>query len=125
MEILNDLGIADKFVTVGLAKRIEEVFFPGKTEAVLLPKTSSSLRLIQHARDEAHRFAITYHRKLRSKRTLQTELTKIESIGEKTAKILLENIGSVEEIKKVENNILEKYLNKKQLINLKKYFSEL
>jgi excinuclease ABC subunit C len=123
MEILNELGIADKFVTVGLAKRIEEVFFFGRSEAVLLPKTSSSLRLIQHARDEAHRFAITYHRKLRSKRTLQTELTKIESIGEKTAKILLENIGSVEEIKKTENNILEKYLNKKQLNNLINYFN--
>ncbi len=122
MEVLNELGIAGKFVTVGLAKRIEEVFFPGKNDSILLPKTSSSLRLIQHARDEAHRFAINYHRKLRTNRTLQTELTNIDGIGKKTAKTLLENIGSVKTIKDTNINILEKHLNKKQLINLIKYF---
>jgi len=99
MEILNELGIADKMVVIGLAKRLEEVFIPLESEPILLPKASSSLRLLQQARDEAHRFAVTYHRQLRDKRTLQTELTQIKGIGEKTATELLITFGSVQGVK--------------------------
>ncbi|MGA2298203.1 MAG: excinuclease ABC subunit UvrC, partial [FCB group bacterium] len=81
IEVLEELGINSKFVTVGLAKRLDEIFYPEKSDSLLLPKTSSSLKLIQQIRDEAHRFAITYHRLLRDKRTLQTELTNIPGIG--------------------------------------------
>ena len=99
MEILKGLGLEGKFTVVGLAKKLEDVFFPNESDPVILPKTSSSLRLLQQARDEAHRFAITYHRQLRSKRTLQTELTSIQGIGEKTAEKLLIEMGSVDRIK--------------------------
>lgn len=99
-EILAKLGVADKIVAIGLAKRLDEVFFVGESESLLLPRTSSSLRLIQHLRDEAHRFAITFHRSLRDKRTLQTELTEIPGVGKKKSEALLKTFGSVEMIKR-------------------------
>jgi len=99
MEILSSLGLAKSFTVVGLAKRLEEVFVPGMSTPLYLSKSSSSLRLMQQARDEAHRFAVSYHRKLRSKRTIQTELTQIEGVGETSATKLLSEIGSVERVR--------------------------
>lgn len=99
MEIMQELGVADKITVIGLAKRLEEVFLPTSSEPVYLPKTSSSLRLLQRARDEAHRFAITFHRSLREKRTLRTELTEIPGIGEATATKLLRSLGSVDGVR--------------------------
>jgi excinuclease ABC subunit C len=91
---LNALGLS--IPVIGLAKRIEEIFTPQAKDPFNLPKTSPALKLLQQLRDEAHRFAITYHRKLRSERTLQTELTTIAGIGTKTAFMLLERFGSVD-----------------------------
>ncbi len=99
VEILDNLEFK-KYQIIGLAKRLEEVFFPGISEAQTIPKTSSSLKLLQHLRDEAHRFAITFHRKRRDGRTLQTELTEIKGIGPKVAEKLLQNFKSIDEIKK-------------------------
>ncbi|MBI5326462.1 MAG: excinuclease ABC subunit C [Ignavibacteriae bacterium] len=99
IEVMKDIGISEKITVIGLAKRLDEIFFPGISESLQLPKTSSTLKLIQQLRDEAHRFAITYHRLLRSKRTLQTELTEIEGIGDKIAQKLLIKMNSVENIK--------------------------
>ncbi|ARM30553.1 excinuclease ABC subunit UvrC [Prosthecochloris sp. HL-130-GSB] len=93
---LRDLGIDTP--VIGLAKRLEEVFLPNTPDPYNLPRTSPALKLLQNLRDEAHRFAITYHRNLRTKRTLQTELTTIEGIGEKSAMKLLEHFGSVRQI---------------------------
>ena len=93
---LNTLGLSISII--GLAKRIEEIFLPETADAFNLPKTSPALKLLQQLRDEAHRFAITYHRKLRTKRTLQTELTTIAGVGEKTAFKLLQHFGSVNAI---------------------------
>ncbi len=83
---------------IGLAKRLEEVFMPHARDPFNLPKTSPARKLRQRVRDEAHRFAGTYHRKLRRDRTLRTELTSIPGIGEKTAQKLLGYFGSVEHI---------------------------
>lgn len=94
MEGLRELGL-EHLPLVGLAKRLEEIVFPDGRENLLLPKSSSSLRLLQQLRDEAHRFAITYHRSLREKRTLQTELTNIPGVGPKGARKILETFGSV------------------------------
>ena len=120
-KILNDLGL-NHLNVIGLAKRLEEVFFPGNSEPILLPKASSALRLLQHARDEAHRFAITYHRSLRDKRTLQTELTRIPGIGEKTAKKLLKELGSVEKVRNADEETLKNHLNAKQAKAVLEYF---
>lgn len=122
--ILKELGILEKVTVIGLAKRLEEVFFPGNSEAVLLPRTSSSLRLIQQLRDEAHRFAITYHRQLRSKRTFRTELTDIPGIGAKTAQKLLKEVGSVDAIRNSSIAQLKVHLSEKQAKSIHKYFAE-
>lgn len=115
---LEELKLINKIEIIGLAKKLEEVFFPGKSESILLPKSSSSLILLQQIRDEAHRFAITFHRQLRNKNTLRTELTNIKGIGEKTAKELLKKFSSLENIKNAKTNELETILNKKQILNL-------
>lgn len=100
VEALKEIGFYGECDIVGLAKRLEEVFLPYRSEPVMIPKTSSALKLLQQARDEAHRFAITFHRKKRSKRTFVTELTQIEGVGAKTAQKLLKELGSVKEVKK-------------------------
>lgn len=123
-QILRDLGIFDKVTVVGLAKRLEEVFFPGQKEAILLPRTSSSLRLIQQLRDEAHRFAITFHRSLRSKRTFKTELTDIPGIGKKTAMKLLKELGSVDGVRNSTIAQLKVHLGEKQAKIVHKYFHD-
>lgn len=123
VEILEGLGLYPKIAVIGLAKRLEEVFFPGQSESLMLPRTSSSLRLIQQLRDEAHRFAISYHRDLRSKRTLQTELTNVEGIGEKKAQKLLIELGSVENIKKATLEDLEKVVGKLAAKRIHEFFA--
>jgi excinuclease ABC subunit C len=92
---------------IGLAKRLEEIFIPHARDPFNLPKTSPALKLLQRLRDEAHRFAVTYHRKLRRERTLRTELTSIPGIGEKTAQKLLGYFGSVEHIASLSPEELE------------------
>ncbi len=124
VKVLDDLQIKDQNI-IGLAKRLEEVFFPNESVPHNIPKTSSGLRLLQRVRDEAHRFAITYHRSLRDKRTFATELTEIEGIGEKTAQKLLIEFGSVENIKEVlknNYNIIERSAGKKAAGKLKEWF---
>lgn len=100
VKVLDDLGIKQRNI-IGLAKRLEEVFLPGMSDAQSIPKTSSGLKLLQRVRDEAHRFAISYHRQLRSKRTIHSELDEIKGVGEKTRQKLLTEFGSVDNIKQV------------------------
>lgn len=99
LEVLDHLGVSQQATVIGLAKRLEEVYLPGQSDALYLSKTSSSLRLLQQLRDEAHRFAVTYHRSLRASRTLQTELLEIPGIGKTYAERLLIRFGSVERVK--------------------------
>ena len=91
---------------VGLAKRMEEIFVTGKSEPILLSRDNAALKLLQRIRDEAHRFAITYHRKTRMKR-ISTELTSIKGVGEKTSKMLLKRYGSLANIKALPLEVLE------------------
>ena len=85
---------------------MEEIFFPGNSDAQMLPRTSSSLKLLQQIRDEAHRFAITFHRQKRKKRTLTSTLDKISGIGPKRRNELLKKFGSIKIIKNLEINEL-------------------
>ncbi|RLC58633.1 MAG: excinuclease ABC subunit UvrC, partial [Candidatus Cloacimonadota bacterium] len=84
---------------ISLAKRIEEVFLPGSKNSIILPRNSSALRVLVKIRDEAHRFAITFHRKRRKKRTLKSELDNIIGVGDLTKFALLKKFGSVDNIK--------------------------
>ncbi len=122
VEILNDLGFKD-YNIIGLAKRLEEIFFPSNPEAQTIPKTSSSLKLLQHLRDEAHRFAITFHRERRSKRTFKTELTDIKGIGTKTAEKLLTHFKSVSEIKKQPEEEISKVVGQAKAKLIVEYFN--
>ena len=97
LEIIRGLGLT--VPVVGLAKQFELIFVEGKSEPVELPRGSQSLYLMQRIRDEAHRFAITYHRKLRRKRNLKSELDNISGIGEKRRADLFKKFGSIQKIK--------------------------
>ncbi|MBT3341695.1 MAG: excinuclease ABC subunit C [Gemmatimonadetes bacterium] len=101
MDALRQLEVFDLPV-VGLAKRLEEIFVPAQSQAILLPRASASLRLLQVLRDEAHRFAITHHRKLRSKRTITSKLDDIPGIGPKRRQALLREFGSVRQLREAE-----------------------
>jgi excinuclease ABC subunit C len=113
--VLVELELDKKIAIIGLAKRLEEVFTPNNKYSIMLPKTSSSLKLIQQLRDEAHRFAITFNRELRSKRAIKSELLEIKGIGKATAQKLLDNFGSFKGIKEASNEDLAKILNSRQL----------
>jgi excinuclease ABC subunit C len=121
VEVLDELEFTD-YNIIGLAKRLEEVFFPGKSEPESVPKTSSGLKLLQQVRDEAHRFAITFHRGRRSKRTIKTELTDINGIGPSTARILLTELGSLDTIKNASFDQLSKLVGKKKADLLIQHF---
>lgn len=105
-EALTELGLTgpgfktEKFAICGLAKRQEEVYFPGNSTPMFLPRRSEALLLLQHVRDEAHRFAVTYHRKLRAKRVVSSKLDSLKGLGAKRRKLLIDHFGSFEKIKK-------------------------
>ncbi len=99
VEALQEVGAYGQFPVVGLAKRLEEVYFPWDTEPVQIPLASASLQLLQRIRNEAHRFAITFQKAQRRRSTLQSELTEIPGVGQKTTQKLLTELGSVKRIK--------------------------
>ncbi|MFA6456931.1 MAG: excinuclease ABC subunit UvrC [Bacteroidota bacterium] len=121
LESLAELHL-DQHPIISLAKRLEEVFVPGQSDPLPIPKSSSALRLLQQVRDEAHRFAITFHRSLRDKRTLQTELDLIEGIGKKRAKELLEAFGSVQGVKFATPEQLTEVVGEKTAQKIQEYF---
>ncbi|MGD8922988.1 MAG: helix-hairpin-helix domain-containing protein, partial [Candidatus Zixiibacteriota bacterium] len=94
------LGFEDQPV-VSLAKRLEEVFVPGTSDSITIPKSSPALMLLKQIRDEAHRFAITFNRKVRSKRTIKSALDDIPGIGPARRQLLLNTFGSVEQIRQL------------------------
>lgn len=97
-KVLDELGLIDLPV-IGLAKRLEEIYVPDQSDPILIPKTSSSLRLLIQVRDEAHRFAVTFHQERRGKRMILSELDRIPGIGAKRRQTLLRQFGSVERIR--------------------------
>lgn len=95
---IGSIGFADQ-VIIGLAKKFEEVYFPNRKEPLTIPKSSPGLGLLKRVRDEAHRFAIEYNRKLRGKRTIKSSLDKLQGVGPKRREILLKYFGSVKKIR--------------------------
>lgn len=124
IEALKDAGVYEDVEIIGLAKRLEEVFLPGHSDSVIIPKHSSSLKLLQRIRDEAHRFAITFHRAKRSARTIRTELTDIPGVGIKTAQQLLTAFGSVKSIKQLSVETLQREVGKKIAQAVYDYYNE-
>ena len=120
---LKKLGIDKKVTVIGIAKRLEELYYPGDSYPLHLDKKSETLKIIQQLRDEAHRFGITFHRKKRDQGTLKTELEAIPGIGKTTADKLLRQFKSVKRIREASTDELEKILNKTQVKTLLAYFS--
>lgn len=111
-EVLRQLDLLDKITIIGLAKRLEEIFFPGDPIPLILDKNSETLKVIQQLRDEAHRFGITFHRSLRSKKQVVSELDSIKGIGEKTKQLLLKKYKSVKRIREAPINEIEELIGK-------------
>lgn len=99
VEALDNIGLRGKISVVGIAKRLEEIYFPGDSVPLYIDKNSESLRVVLHLRDEAHRFGITHHRNQRSKSAITSELDDIKGIGEKTRTALLSHFRSVKRIR--------------------------
>ena len=122
MKSLTALGIENQVTVVGIAKQLEEIFFPNDPIPLYIDKKSESLKLIQQARNEAHRFGITFHRNQRSKDFLVTELTGIEGIGEKTSEKLLTHFGSVIKVKAATAEELQAVIGKEATRRVIRYF---
>lgn len=123
MNSLKKLGIEKQVTVIGIAKRLEEIYYPGDSLPLYIDKKSESLKIIQHLRDEAHRFGITFHRKKRDKGTLKSELEDIDGIGKTTVEKLLTKFKSVKKIREAGDDELSEVLNRAQLSALKSYFS--
>ena len=120
-EILRKLGL-ERQPIIGLAKRLEEVYVPAQSDPLSIPKTSAGLKLLQQIRNEAHRFAITFHRTLRSKRILHTELDLVKGVGKARAKELLEAFGSVQGVKFASEEQLAEIVGSVVAGRIKEYF---
>lgn len=123
-EALKELNIYNKTNIIGLAKKLEEVYFPNDSMPILLNKKSYYLKLLQQIRNEAHRFAINYHKDLRSKNFLKSGIESIRGIGEKTRLKLINKFGSIAGIKKANKKDLEDTIGQKKAADILRYLEE-
>ncbi len=107
VEALDAIGLRGTIAVVGIAKRLEEIYFPGDSVPLYIDKNSESLRVVQHLRDEAHRFGITHHRNRRSKAAVVSELDSIKGVGEKTKTALLQVFKSVKRLREASREEIE------------------
>lgn len=120
IEVLKTYNLKLRIPIIGLAKRIEEIFLPNHSKPIILSHESPGLQLLQRLRDEAHRFAITFHRKLRSREAVRSALENIKGIGPKTKKLLKQNFGTTQEIKKASFETLSSIVGNKLAEQIKK-----
>ncbi len=111
MKALDMLELRGEMAVIGIAKRLEEIFFPGDSIPIYIDKRSESLKLIQHLRNEAHRFSLSHHRNRRSKEALKTSLTDIKGVGFRTAQTLLVHFKTIEKIRQSSVEDLKKVVN--------------
>ncbi len=119
---LDLLGLRGKIAIIGIAKRLEEIYYPGDSIPLYLDKKSESLKIIQHLRNEAHRFGITFHRNKRSKSAIQSELEQIPDIGKQTITSLLRTFKSAKRVKEAELVQLEKAIGKSRAKKVFDYY---
>ena len=124
MESLTKLGLENKVAVIGIAKRLEEIFFPDDPIPLYLDKRSQTLKIIQQIRDEAHRFGITHHRKRRSKGAIKSVLTDIKGVGEKTTQKLLTHFGSLERIQNASQEEIAKLIGEKNALLVKDFLNK-
>jgi excinuclease ABC subunit C len=124
MESLDLLGLRGKIAVIGIAKRLEEIFFPGDSIPIYLDKRSESLKIIQHLRNEAHRYGLSKHRQRRSKGAIHSELENIAGVGKKKIEKLLQHFSSVARIKAATQNEIEQVVGEKIAEKIKNYFTK-
>ncbi|EFK59033.1 excinuclease ABC subunit UvrC [Sphingobacterium spiritivorum] len=124
LKSLRLLGIEKQVTVIGIAKRLEELYYPGDQYPLYLDKKSETLKIIQHLRDEAHRFGITFHRNQRSRKTFVSELENIPGVGKTSVDKLLKTFKSVRKVKEASDEELKKVLNLKQVKALREYFQD-
>ncbi len=124
MKSIDKLGLRDKITVIGIAKKLEEIYFPGDSIPIYLDKNSISLKIIQHLRNEAHRFGINFHRDKRSSDMIKSDLDQIKGIGPKTKEILLKHFESVEKIKDAPAEELQKLVGATKSKVLTRYFQK-
>lgn len=117
------LGLYGKITIVGIAKRLEEIFFPEDPIPLYLDKKSETLKILQRVRDEAHRFGVKHHRTRRKNSTIKSELEEIPGVGEKTIELLLSKLKSVKRIKEANQETLEEILGKSKAKVIWEYFN--
>ena len=122
LKSLDELGLRGKIGVVGIAKKLEEIYFPGDSIPAYIDKRSESLKLIQHLRNEAHRFGITHHRNKRSKNFINSELSNIEGVGDKTIKQLLKKFKSVKRIKESSLDVLQESIGNDKGLKVYQFF---
>ncbi|MBL7933193.1 MAG: excinuclease ABC subunit C [Bacteroidia bacterium] len=122
VQSLRKLGLMGKVAVIGIAKRLEEIYFPSDPLPLYLDKRSETLKIIQQIRDEAHRFGITHHRNKRSRETFKTELNEIKGISSKTSDTLLLELKSVKNIKEANLEELERIIGKSKATLVYNYF---
>ena len=124
VKILQQLGLYGKISIIGIAEKLEEIYFPGDSIPLYIDKRSESLKVIQHIRDEAHRFGITHHRKKFEKGFIHSELNDIKGIGKQTAEKLMLELKSVKNIKESSLETLEKIIGKAKAKIVWEYFAK-
>ena len=124
VKILQQLGLFGKISIIGIAEKLEEIYFPGDSIPLYIDKRSETLKVIQHIRDEAHRFGITHHRKKFEKGFLHSELNDIKGIGKHTAEKLMLELKSVKNIKEASLETLENIIGKAKAKIVKEYFDK-
>jgi excinuclease ABC subunit C len=121
---LKNLGIYGKIPIIGIAKRLEEIYFPEDSIPIYLSKKSSALKLLQFIRDEAHRFAITHHRNIRSNDSITSILDDVPGIGPKNKTLLLTEFKTLSEIRKASIQLLTNAIGKKLALNVHNYLNK-
>ena len=124
VKILQQLGLFGKISIIGIAEKLEEIYFPGDSIPLYIDKRSETLKVIQHIRDEAHRFGITHHRKKFEKGFIHSELNDIKGIGKQTAEKLMLELKSVKNIKEASLETLEKIIGKAKAKIVNEYFDK-
>ncbi|MEQ9165646.1 MAG: helix-hairpin-helix domain-containing protein, partial [Fulvivirga sp.] len=121
---LKAINLYGKIPIIGIAKKLEEIYYPEDQHPLHISKKSSSLMLLQRLRDEAHRFAITFHRNKRSKSSITNELTNIEGIGQKTYEQLISKFKSVKKLKMANKEALTEVVGASKANKIWKYLKQ-
>jgi excinuclease ABC subunit C len=124
LKSLDILGLRNKIAIIGIAKRLEEIYYPGDSVPLYLDKKSETLKIIQQLRNEAHRFGITHHRNKRSKSAITNELEEISGIGKQTVVSLLKHFKSAKRVSEASYEDLEKVVGKSKAKHIIDYYKK-